>query len=69
MAEKIKDDLLEYGQMYANYGVRGGILSHSQRVSHKGLKETKLLTSRDTVMLKSKVNQQARVWDEKWKKK
>ena len=69
MDKTTNDDLIVYRGIQPNYGAMGGILSYTEKMRHKGLKEEKLLTSRDWGMLKSKIKHQAIVWKQKWEKK
>jgi len=69
MSKSTNDDLIVYRGIFPKYGARGGILSYSEEMHYNGLKEDKLLTSREIGMLESKINHQAKVWGEKWQKK
>ena len=68
MDKTTNDDLIVYRGIQPKYGARGGILSYTEKMRHKGLKEEKLLTSREWGMLDSKIKHQARIWEEKWNK-
>ncbi len=63
------DNLIKIGQAQAKWNTaRTRILKYSVEMSHKGLKEHKVISAPETDILQNKAQLQANKWIEKWEK-
>jgi len=60
------NELIEIGKPYGIYNTNGKLSKYTVDVFHKGLKERKLISDKDSYTLQQKVKMQIEKWNYKW---